>query len=77
MPVRKRVDRRRKLPDLAVRWLLGERNFCGLLPHAGLPFGEAELREFWLEHRAWAVAEAKRRGLATPWQEAKYANQAT
>ena len=77
MPARARKDRRRKLPDIAIRWLLGERNFMGLIPHIGLPFGENELRTFWREHRGWALAETKARGLPAPQWEAKYASQTT
>lgn len=73
MPVRSRRNRRRQLPDIAVRWLLGERTFFGLLPHVGLPFGEDELRAYWHENRQWALAEASRRGLPEPWQEESYA----
>lgn len=74
MPPRPRHRRRRsQLPDIAVRWLLGERTLWGLIPHIGWPFGHDELREFWHEHRDFALAEAKRRGLPQPWQEVKYA----
>lgn len=73
MPVRAKRNRRRALPDMAVRWLMGEKTFFGLIPHQGYPFGDDELRAFWHEHRSWALAEAKRRGLPEPWQEVKYA----
>lgn len=73
MPVRAKRNKRRQLPPMAVRWLLGERTFFGLLPHVGLPFGEEELAHFWREHRTWAMAECKRRGLPVPPWEMKYA----
>lgn len=77
MPVRARRNRRRQLPNIAVRWLLGERTFFGLIPHVRWPFGHDELAAFWREHREWALAEAKRRGLPPPWQEERYARPQT
>ncbi len=73
MPVRNKRNRRRQLSPMAVRWLLGEHNFLGLIPHSGLPFDEDELRDFWHEHREWALTEAKRLGLPVPPWEEKYA----
>lgn len=80
MPVRSRRSRRRgsELSPLARRWLLGERCFWGLLghcPEAGwLPDEQRfeDPREFWIRHRDWALAEAKRLGLPEPWQERAY-----
>ncbi len=74
MPARHRRKHRRQLPDIAIRWLLGERTFWGLIPHQGWPFSEDDLRKFWHEHRAWALAECGRLGLPEPWQEDAYAN---
>lgn len=80
MPVRSRRTHRRAvdLSTLARRWLLGERGFWGLLAGCAaagwLPDDQRfeYPREFWLRHRSWALAEARRLGLPEPWQVAEY-----
>jgi hypothetical protein len=83
VPVRNRRTPRRgaELSPLARRWLLGERCFWGLLAGcvaAGwLPDEQrfVDRREFWLRHRHWALAEARRLDLPEPWQEQRFAKQ--
>lgn len=71
MPVRKKVDRRRRIDSGLAKWLCG---LPTLWPLCGRDRTEDVLRATWFEHREWALAEAKRLGLPTPPQESKYAS---
>ncbi|TCQ79541.1 hypothetical protein EDF68_104123 [Ochrobactrum sp. BH3] len=76
MPVRRRQNRRRATLSIpAQKWLTGRATFWGLIKSAEfgwLGYEWQDPREFWAQHRQWALAEAQRLGLPQPWQEQKF-----